>query len=1468
MGNFIMWADIENSEEYKKLTPEKKQKVYEKWQHDYGIRLLPTVEEFKESTGLPTWREIVSSKEYQELTPEQKEKIKNKYRQDSGFEPELQVFRSDGNVLTELIKGITETSATAELFKPEAETIPVGTPQEVARGIGSVIGDLPMFAAGSLVATLATQNPAVTTAASFATPTAMKHILKARNTGVLTDMPKIYTKELSAVNMKEVHPLYITSPGGAFISQQEPLVTYVEKSDENAKKFFELASTGAYETGVSAITGAALAGATRFIAGAAKGNKIVDAALASQKTFKSPKELLIVSELVDNVKNTNVNSIFAKRAVERTVEALEKGDLVTAYNASITLRNLAPKIKVVEQYVVPTTVLSTVPPILHGEMPSARDVGEAAAITTLMPLATHLPAKIAKKALGIKQPNVAQEARKILQDQAAAIEKEISARQRVEMPAFSDQKAYAANTIALAEPKLYKAFATQYIKEKVEPLREKLKIYSQQEKAEVKKLIEEANAKNPDVKYTRSKIIPRARYEALPDEVKREFIPESEKLQMIKVYKDKTYSEINKSKKLRAEDNAIIAQKIDEYVYDYNNTIKVYKTHNKSLEKYVRENGIADLPAEEILKHMRDNYATLPKAMKKMKAETIERDVIAMKMTQKEYPKNISEAGVEGFRNIHGDYKRFFTRSGGQEKLKDKVVVYYATRGAKVLLDKQFVYVDAKTAQKYEPNQIIRAAKVKTRDLYHTEAKGVMTVKYSEKTMEQYIKRNTDLFEDIPFANEAKEKLDTYIDYMKTNGMKTEKLSKIFGSADLEGRIELEVASKYEKRSRSISSFAEDVLELTKEGNNPEVVAPISAGFLARLIQALRMYKVDSEFLLHGRMKQGVFFYEELGPFGRLLRDAAIEAETNGMRLAETLRTKYGHIYANLNKESREAITYAITGQDPRYAEFYQEIGYINKRDPNYKYLLEGNLDAILTPAEKLAKQETIKFYNKMLDEINLAREAVGREPIKPFGENTYTPLATRRATTASMLLNMLAKGEDVIGKTADELVSHIEEQAKNAKAAGNVTFHNVKIKTFNVVKPEMDARELMHSYINDSARYIALQPFTVYVADALKVNSINGVSFNIHTLGAGAAVAHNRIMNDMGFLQMGHRFAENMQNTKENNKLRAFAARIQNNVAGATILYNTAVIVNQLAAFRNTFAKFGPKAIYDMSINLVKLANIKELKKTMMESDILYARYHEPFREFYEGVKRVRKNIQDAGIFASKVVDLAIATATYKTAKERYLRDNPGDVKGAISYASEIVAKTQASTLLFDRAPIQRGILGIYITTFANAPLADYGFLVHDILGYHRNMDKLEKAIAITNYILATAMINTLYEEVLGMESVFPAFISRYVDLKERGFDDQYVYYSILTEALKAYPLGQGARMGGSALGPVVTHMDMIMRGSADPRYAGKAIYAAMAMLLGLPGMAQTRRIIRAAEEGGSVADFFITKKDVAYKR
>lgn len=326
-------------------------------------------------------------------------------------------------------------------------------------------------------------------------------------------------------------------------------------------------------------------------------------------------------------------------------------------------------------------------------------------------------------------------------------------------------------------------------------------------------------------------------------------------------------------------------------------------------------------------------------------------------------------------------------------------------------------------------------------------------------------------------------------------------------------------------------------------------------------------------------------------------------------------------------------------------------------------------------------------------------------------------------------------------------------------------------------------------------------------------------------------------------------------------------AVRVMNkNLAVSILGANVRSALIQVSALRNTSAEIGTmktaQGIYDVF-------SVRKFKEAHKLSDVLPLRRSESiFYDLWQEIqtRKVGKaisGVRQVSMLPLQALDMVTATATWRGAY-RLAKKKGWDKKNAAHFADEAVVKTQASSLPGDLAPIQRTAIGKALTMFQTFTIADWNFLIKDVLGMrNKSVSNYQAFRKASHYLFATVLWNMFFEDVLQVQSPFPTLYRAAKEAREEGKEGFEVIMEVVKEATEPVPMIGSTRYGKTFLGPAVQYAQDFGYSVSDifGKKHGKKLWEETGKGLGIPGMGQYIKYRKAKRRGESTYGAWVGK-------
>ena len=502
----------------------------------------------------------------------------------------------------------------------------------------------------------------------------------------------------------------------------------------------------------------------------------------------------------------------------------------------------------------------------------------------------------------------------------------------------------------------------------------------------------------------------------------------------------------------------------------------------------------------------------------------------------------------------------------------------------------------------------------------------------------------------------------------------------------------------------------------------------------------------------------------------------------------------------------------------------------------------------------KLTIKETAVYkslrteFEQLYKRLNVARKAAGKDPF-PKVDNYFTFMQ-------DMTL-MERLGFNPIFTKA----SVIENQFIHLKTT---PFRFAKMRGKEGLKRmELDAFDIYDKYSESAIKHIHLSPEIAKGREML-------LTFGSKKKGNRWILKENKPLTNK-FLtewldfQAGQKPVTNIPRLIEKGLL-----KLNQNLTFAILSANLRSALIQPSAIVNTYTYIGPKYTFK---GVVSLLSPEKRAAAMSKSKHLLTRDYDvavadAMRAVRSGrIGKIKKTVGSAGLKPLQILDIETAKATWTGAYELAKKEYNFTEAKAIRYADDVTIKTQASAAPSDIAPVQRTPVGKSLTLFQTFVINEWDFITKDVMGIkNAKMTNKKTFQKVTRFMVGVTLINSFYEDVLGINSPHPTPIRAFQEALEKGENFPSATWQATKEIGEKIPIiGGGLRYGKGITGAGSEIVrDLLTQKTIKPENIAK--------LAGIPGTAQIAKSIRAKKRGeskyGQVVGQYTKKKKKGLKK
>jgi hypothetical protein len=468
--------------------------------------------------------------------------------------------------------------------------------------------------------------------------------------------------------------------------------------------------------------------------------------------------------------------------------------------------------------------------------------------------------------------------------------------------------------------------------------------------------------------------------------------------------------------------------------------------------------------------------------------------------------------------------------------------------------------------------------------------------------------------------------------------------------------------------------------------------------------------------------------------------------------------------------------------------------------------------------------------YESLYDRLQEARKLSGKEPF-PKVDNYFTFFKNLDEMNKEGINPVLAK-MDVISDFI------------NPKST---PFAFAKKRLKNDIGVEMDAFNVFNKYNHSALQHIYLSP-EISKAQALTRKLEDGTEkgFKLMDKNPYAFEALNQWINDVAgkkvYTSIGSKKLKWLDNIAE---------KANKNLVYSVLSFNFDSAAKQFLSLRNTYPEVGLRNL----ANGIKMNLIPGWRKFAFDkSAVLSTRFFETgIEEALNGSGKIKSKLGKIGVTPLQMLDAESARATWLASYSKAIKDKMPSKK-AIDYADDVVIRTQGSANKMDRTPLTRTGTGRALTLFQTFANSDYQYLKKDILGIGEN-NKFNPS-KLTKYIVATALLNKIYQDGLGMDAFFNP-IREIEKSKDEGDSNAKAVFNALMETASVHPMMGSAKygktIGGSAISSIEKSLSKLNKGKKLDLLGG---LLELGKLGGVPGYGQIVKRYNISQQGGNSED------------
>lgn len=498
---------------------------------------------------------------------------------------------------------------------------------------------------------------------------------------------------------------------------------------------------------------------------------------------------------------------------------------------------------------------------------------------------------------------------------------------------------------------------------------------------------------------------------------------------------------------------------------------------------------------------------------------------------------------------------------------------------------------------------------------------------------------------------------------------------------------------------------------------------------------------------------------------------------------------------------------------------------------------------------EGLVSELNVQFKD-LFNQLNTMRESIGKAKIAE--RQSYLPMIAQENFYSQ--IKQLFKGQEGEFNHPNMVLDSVQAiNARHAPQAVEATaLRHLKRRGLRKgVKLETDPLKLLAQYGSTAYKHIHYSPFNMFInqltTGKFKVKNSKGIEYD-WTMANQKPELHE-------FLSRWSNALAGKPNVMHGPALRFLeqgAQKLSSNLTAAVLGWSARTVLVQPTALLPTATEFGitptVKGLMRTALRSKKdpINRSQELSNRLADASMV----RDITNQLQNPLMRAVSLPGEKALSAMKFVDGVVAEATWRTAfnANKHLGENT-----AIRLADEAVVRSQGSGFVGDLSPIQMNALGKAVTLWQTFTINNMNWLGREVLNIKNpERNPAETARRVMTYVIGTALINTLFEDELGIQSPQPAPIKEMIRAAQREDSNFSVAYQGLKEMTELAPFLSSLKFGSSPAGAVAEFLKDLSEAAADdlPRAlngdkeAMKRVGFVAAKLTGVPGTQQIKRI------------------------
>lgn len=529
-------------------------------------------------------------------------------------------------------------------------------------------------------------------------------------------------------------------------------------------------------------------------------------------------------------------------------------------------------------------------------------------------------------------------------------------------------------------------------------------------------------------------------------------------------------------------------------------------------------------------------------------------------------------------------------------------------------------------------------------------------------------------------------------------------------------------------------------------------------------------------------------------------------------------------------------------------------------------------------------KKEIEPLFKDLHDRINEQRVKLGKRAIPEMPD--YLSFYAKESLMHDFW--NLVKGEkfeqersNLVMDSAKKIMDRHSKFTKDSTAFNHL--HRTGLQ--KGIKLDLDPLSIYARYLNESLRHVHISPLNAFVHELLNLEHLDPKTNKMLRPVAetnpelhSALKSWNNAIAGMPNLGPLPKNLEKVLNVG------------MRNMTVAQLFGQLRTVAVQPVALYNTAIKHGmvntAKGVMDMvrGSKDVPIEKSSVLTTAEMEAGIA------DINNLIETTKlgKVKEKAIDLTSIPMRKVDYFAREATWRTVYNELkplVEGGKMTEKEAVRKADSEVIRTQGSGDIGEVSPVQRNVLGKAATLWQTYSINQLNFFMKDVFGTMgaESIGTKARAERIGRALVGGALINTLFEQGLGVQSPLPAPEQALIKGILEGDNWGDTALRTVLEAAEAFPGGGSAKYGSHPLGPVVDLAGKITGVLKEDGYDPQSVVSKalggdkkallivtdiVGSMMGVPGTKQATKYIRARDRGESVPGALMGRYDKKRKK